>query len=221
MGGDVHTSFLLAWAAVGLSLAACCSLLQAGVEVASFKLHLYNAFIVSQLFRRLSYPLLAPGGALCTSPGCGASFSLRRLLHSLPLIFWPWCTVLPCLRTLGPFDRISISTILELEPFTSIPSPYKWGREEQDLHAQGCNSESLHIHAASQDAMPRPSLLLIISVPMASPRNTGKPGEALFIWRRLWCYALGQSKCLATGFRTRFCLPTAVGHCQWMRQSEN
>lgn len=136
------------------------------MEVTWFKTLLYNAFIVSQLFRKLSYTLLAPGGALCISPGCGASFGLRKLLHSLPLIFWPWCTALPHLRTLGPFHHISITTILGLESFTSIASPYKRGREEQDLHAQGCNSEGLHIHAASQAAMPPPSLLLI----MLSPR---------------------------------------------------
>lgn len=83
------------------------------------------------------------------------------------------------LTTLGPFGHISTIAILGLEPFTSIPSPYKRGRGEQDPYAQGGNSEGLHIRAASQNTVPPRSLLLMVSLPMASPEDSGEQGEGL------------------------------------------
>lgn len=110
-----------------------------GVEAAGFKICLYEAFIGRQLFKKLSYTLLASGGAPCTSPGCRASPSLGRMLLSSPLWFWPWRGVLPHLTTLGPFGGLSIITFWGLKPFTS--SPNEGGRGEQQPRAQEGSSE--------------------------------------------------------------------------------
>jgi len=78
--------------------------------------------------------------------------------------------------TLGLFGLINIIAAVGLVPFTSIPVPPKRGGGEQEPRMQGGICEALHVPAASQNAMPAPSPLLIGSLPMASG-DSGKQGK--------------------------------------------
>lgn len=89
-------------------------------------------------------------------PGCRASPSLGKPLPSPPLWFCGTSLVhgVAPLTGLGLFGCRAVTAVLGLQPFTSIPRPGKRGRGEQDLCAQGGDSEGLHICGASQNAVP-------------------------------------------------------------------
>lgn len=148
-----------------------------GVEVARFNIILCDAFIGSQLLKKLSYTLprwsLAYIPWVQTFPRSGEAVTLPASLDSA-LVHG-----VASLTTLGLFGCIRIITILGLVPFTSLPSPNKRGGGEQEPRAQGGASESLHVCAASQNAVPPPSLLLIVSLLMASPGDSAEQGEGL------------------------------------------
>lgn len=195
-----------------VALPACCSLSQAGGRSGLIQNNfVWCIYWQPDIEKALLYPASPRWSPCVHPPGAGFPQSEEAVTSPASLISALVHGVAP-LTTLGPFGCTSVITILGLVPFTSSPSPYKRGRGEQEPCTQGGTSEDLHICAASQNTVPPPSPLLIVSLPMAFPGDSGEQGEELLSWRQLWCYTPGQRKSLCTGFRMRFGLPAAVGH---------